>query len=166
MFVWNIKLNFKKLLFICIIIAVVIAVFIELNNMESLDVENKEIKAEKYDYVLSDSHFATILKSIHDNINKNVGKTIKMSGFVFRMPDFKDNNFVCGRNMIVAGEDKVVGFLCDYKLAKDFKDDEWVEITGTIVLGTYIDSVPVIKIKEIKKIPPLSNTYVTAPVTN
>lgn len=166
MFVWNIKLNFKKILFICIIIAVIIAVFIELNNMENLDVKSKQVKATKYDYVLNDTNFATTLKSIHDDMNKNIGKTIKMSGFVFRMPDFKGNNFVCGRNMVVAGEDKVVGFLCDYKLAKDFKDDEWVEITGTIVLGTYIESVPVIKIKEINKITAPSNTYVTASTTN
>lgn len=166
MFVWNIKLNFKKMLFVCIIIAIIVAVFIELNSMESLGVKSNQIKAEKYDYTLTDTNFSTTLKSIHDNMNKNIGKTIKMSGFVFRMPDFKENNFVCGRNMIVAGEDKIVGFLCDYKLAKDFKDSDWVEITGNITLGTYIESVPVIKIKEIKKINAPTNTYVTAPATN
>ena len=76
MFVWNIKLNFKKILFICIIIAVLIALFIELNNMESLSVKSKEVKTKNFDYELNNINYASTLKSIHDNMDKNIGKTI------------------------------------------------------------------------------------------
>ena len=47
-----------------------------------------------YDFVLTEDNYTSILKQIHENIDENIGKTVKMSGFVFRMPDFKEKYFV------------------------------------------------------------------------
>ena len=98
-----------------------------------------------------------------ENIDKNIGKTVSISGFVFTMPDFKDNYFVCGRNMILSGNEKVVGFLCDYEKAYDLLEAEWIEVTGTIEKGFYQTDMPIIKIKTIKKITAPENTFVNPP---
>lgn len=44
----------------------------------------------------------------------------------------------------------VVGFLCSYNNAKEFKDGTWVQITGKIAKGYYHGDIPVIEIENIK----------------
>ena len=44
----------------------------------------------------------------------------------------------------------VVGFLCECEEAKNFKDNTWVEITGTVTKGDYHGDMPIIKVTEIK----------------
>lgn len=159
MFVCNLKLDVKKILLFCFIIAIIIVV-----TIEGINIFNNSTSS--YDYVLDETNFTNYLKSIHDNIPNNLGKTIKLSGFVFTMPDFKNNNFVCGRNMILDNEEKVVGFLCEYDKVNELLENEWVEITGTIIQGYYMTDMPVIKIDSIKKITAPANTYVSPPENN
>lgn len=160
MFIYNFKVNMKVVIIACVCIAIISAIFIQISaNTSSIETSTKE----NYDYILTDDNFSNTLKSIHDNIDKNINKKVKISGFVFRMPDFKEDFFVCGRNMKLENEDKIVGFLCQSNSAKDFKDDTWVEVTGTIVKGFYQDNMPVIKVEKINKIDTPKNTYVNAP---
>ncbi len=157
MFVFNMKLNVKKILIISAVIIVIVALFFEINSMLKND------SSTAFDYVLNEENFTETLKSVHDNIDGNVGKSIKLSGFVFRLPDFKSNYFVCGRNMLLDGEEKVVGFLCTHNQNIELADAEWVEITGTIVKGYYTTDMPVIEIKSIDKITAPANTFVKTP---
>lgn len=159
MYICNIKLNTKKILIICLIIAIGITLFLELGskNIVSLD------SAESYDLELTEENFTEVLKTVHNNIDGYVGKSIKVSGFVFTLYDFKQNNFVCGRNMMLDGEDKVVGFLCEYNGDLDIVQGEWIEISGVITKGYYMGDMPVIHIDKIKKIPAPANTFVKAP---
>jgi len=157
MFVCNFKLNLKRLLIISGVIIVAIALFFEISNMI------KDNNSNNLDYVLDSENFTEILKTVHDNRDANVGKTIKLSGFVFRLPDFRSNYFVCGRNMMLDDFEKVVGFLCTYNGDIELEDSEWVEITGTIVKGYYMSDMPVIEINNIKKITAPTNTFVKTP---
>ena len=157
MFVINFKLDYKKILITCVVIALFIATIIEFaGNNTSTVVSN----ADKYDYDLKEENYTEILKTIHDNIDGSIGKTIHMRGFVFRMPDFKENYFVCGRNTIANSEDKVAGFLCEYDKASEILDNEWIEITGVIIKGDYNGSMPIIKIGSLNKITAPANTFV------
>lgn len=162
MFVVNFKLNIKKILIICLLIAIVSAVLIEFvasgSNLESAATLKKD--ESKYDYILTDENYIKLLKEVHENIQGSVNKTIKLSGFVFRMDDFKENIFVCGRNTIVNEEDTVAGFLCESADASKLKDSEWIEITGVIKEGTYNTTMPIIKVGSIKKITAPANTFV------
>lgn len=160
MFVCNLKLDLKKVLLFSLIIAIIIVVAIEGVNIFKT---NQDIN---FDYVLDEANFTNYLKTIHDNIPENVGKSIKLSGFVFTLPDFKTNNFVCGRNMILNTEEKVVGFLCEYENTQELLENEWVEITGHIIHGYYITDMPVIKVESIQKITAPTNTYVNPPENN
>lgn len=162
MFICNVKINIKKIMLILAIIAVIVAVSLELGLFSSNN-QKVNVYTDDFDYVITEKNFTNMLKSIHENIDKNIGKTVSISGFVFTMPDFKDNYFVCGRNMILSGNEKVVGFLCDYEKASDLLEAEWIEVTGTIVKGFYQTDMPIIKVKTIKKITAPENTFVNPP---
>ena len=156
MFVCNMKLNLKKILIVSAIIIVAIALFLEITSMFKDNLSS-------FDYILDENNFTETLKNVHDNIDSNVGKSIKLSGFVFRLPDFRSNYFVCGRNMLLDNEEKVVGFLCTYNQDVELADGEWIEITGTIIKGYYTTDMPVIEIESINKITAPTNTFVKTP---
>lgn len=158
MFVVNFKLDFKKIFFACILIAAIIATIIEFGSgNDSISTSKKE---ENYDFILTEENFSATLKQIHENIDENLGKTVKMSGFVFKMPDFKDGYFVCGRNTVINNENNVAGFLCNHPDSSKFIDNEWIEITGVITKGDYNGVMPIIKVGNVTKITAPSNTFV------
>ena len=161
MFVVNFKLDFKKIFFACIAIAAIIATLIEFgsNNLSISTSKNQE----NYDYILTEENYTEILKQVHENIDENLGKTVKMSGFIFKMPDFKDGYFVCGRNTVIDNENQVAGFLCNHAQSSKFVDNEWIEITGTFVKGFYSCDMPVIKVETCTKISAPANSFVDPP---
>lgn len=159
MYICNLKIDLKKILIICLVIALVITLIIELSNM----VKNNNTVS--FDYTLNEQNFTEVLKTVHNDIDGNIGKTVKLSGYIFTLPDFKETNFVCGRDMLLDGDEKVVGFLCEYEKAKDFTEGEWIEITGTFEKGYYMTDMPVIKVNTITKITAPPNTFVEAPAS-
>ncbi|MEG1705465.1 MAG: hypothetical protein RR290_02690 [Clostridia bacterium] len=162
MFILNFKFNFKKILIVCIAISVVSAILIEFiangKSLESITTLKKDTS--KYDYILTEENYVNILKEVHENIQTSIGKTIKISGFVYRINDFKENIFVCGRNVVVNEENNVAGFLCESKDSQKLKDCEWIEITGVIQEGNYNTTMPIIKVGSITKITAPANTFV------
>lgn len=156
MFVINFKLNFKKILLVCIVLSLVTAVLVETTYNKSQTVNSTT----KYDYILNDENYTTLLKQIHENIDNNIGKTITVSGFVYKQDDFKDDMFVCGRNIIVNEEDSIAGFLCSQIDAKKLNANEWIEVTGIIQKTDYNNTMPIIKVNSITKIKAPNNTFV------
>lgn len=159
MFVVNFKLDLKKLFIFLLIIAAIIALIIEFGFSNNGSFPTSK-SLEKFDYVLEEKNYTEVLKTIHENIDANVNKTVKFSGYIFRMPDFKSDYFVCGKNIILNNEDNLAGFLCQSKDASNFKDNEWVEITGVVIKGFYNADMPVIKVKTITKIEAPANSFV------
>lgn len=60
----------------------------------------------------------------------------------------------------------VVGFLCKSECAKDFKDNEWIKITGEIAKGYYYGDIPILNITDIEKIQKPENAIVNPPSDN
>lgn len=158
MFVVNFKLNFKKILIFCVVVALFIATIIEFGTGENVNTVNSNIS--NYDFDFNDENYISNLKTIHENIDQNLGKTVHLTGFVYKMDDFKENYIVCGRNTIVNNEDKVAGILCDYKDANKLTENEWIEITGVISKGEYNGVMPIIKVGTIKKVTAPANTFI------
>ncbi len=169
MFIYNIKFNGKTLVKILfVIIAIVITLYFSISAYKiyqnSFKVKD-EIDENKIMYLTAEN-YTNILKSVHDDVNSYVGKKICFTGYVYRLLDFKETEFVLARDMIVSSDMQtlIVGFLCDSKNAKDFPDQSWVEITGEITQGSYHGNMPIIQIKEIKQIEkPESDIYVYPP---
>lgn len=159
MFVYNVKVNGSKifkifftaivLLIICILCIVIFRVFSGANNSSS---SNSSYISKDNVCKISSNNYTNVLKAVHDDISSYVGVRINFSGYIYRLIDFKENQFVLARNMVISSDFQtvVVGFLCEADNAKDFADDTWVEITGEITKGTYHGDMPIIKITDIK----------------
>ena len=167
MFLCNVKLNGKRLvkfLFIAMLICVLIILSIGVYNVflkksETETIQSDVIKLEdtiKSDDVfeITPNNYADILQTVTDNLDSYVGCKIHFTGYVYRLIDFDENEFVLARDMIVnqnTSQTLVVGFLCTYDKAKDFEDDTWVDITGTIVKGDYYGDIAEVEISSMTK---------------
>ncbi len=158
MFILNIKLNYKKILLLCLICASIIAAIVEFGINDN--VTQTSSKIEKYDYEITDENFIDNIKKLHENIDENINKTIKISGFVYTLADFNKDFFICGRYYATNIETQVAGIMCNYDGKMTLTENEWIEVTGTIIKGEYNGNVPVIKVNTITKVPAPANMYV------
>ena len=174
MFICNCKVNAKlitKILFVIICLIVTIYFLISVWNIYNNSFKVKdEIKDENIINITS-KNYTNILKCVHENIDDYVGEKICFSGYIYKMYDFEDNQFVLARDMIISSDNQtvVVGFLCECNNLNYFTNNTWVEIVGEITKGNYHGDIPVIQIKKIKKIEkpnqdinvyPPDNTYI------
>lgn len=166
MFVFNLKLN-KNMIFkiICIIIIVLIA----LTLLLSMSKIAKKIKSNSVNdstmLEIKSNNYTNFLKDCHENMDKYIGKKIKISGYVYRMPDFNDNEIVIARTMLDMKNSTavVVGLLANYNNAKDLKDNVWIECEGIIEKGDYHGDIPILKIDKCSKIAIPEDEFVSSP---
>lgn len=171
MFIYNVKINGSKTFknfFIGIVILVVIIVGIvsfrvfqgasNSSTISSCLPQNKITK-------LSTANYSTILKAVHENIDSYVGCQINFTGYVYRVLDLNETQFVLARNMIISSDFQsvIVGFLCEHENAKDFENETWVEITGKITKGDYHGEMPILQVTEIKKVDKPNDEFVYPP---
>ena len=168
MFIYNIKLKSKILYRILLIIVIASVLF--LCGIVAYRLYKATIKVDdninNNEYIeITNENYSTILKSVHENIDTYVGKRIKFSGFIYRVYDIDDNQFVLARNMLIDSNNQtvVVGFLCTCNNADDYKNYTWVEIDGKITKGNYHGDMPILQIENIKKIEKPNNEYVYLP---
>ena len=170
MFIYNVKISGSKLfkVFFTIITIIILLLFIFgvykiFNNADS---NFKVLDKQKTDIIdINSNNYTNVLKTVHENIDSYVGKQIKCTGYVYRLIDFKDNEFVLGRDMIISSDRQsvVVGFLCNSNDIKKYKDNSWIEITGEIIKGDYHGDMPIIKVKDIKEIEKPNEDFVYPP---
>ena len=149
------------LLLICIVVLVVLKIFKGAANFK----ENTTCMPQSDVSKIDAKNYTNILKTVHENIDTYVGKKINFIGYIYRVLDLDENQFILSRDMIVSSDYKsvVVGFLCEYNRAKEFEDNTWVEITGEITKGDYHGDMPIIKITDIKRVDKPNEEYVYPP---
>ena len=174
MFVFNVSIKKSKALkiFICIVSATIIISLIfgiySLRNKTKREFVNYNIKNADIAEIAPEN-YTSILKNSYENMDAYVGKKIKFSGFVYRLYDFNESQFVLGREMIVSQTSQtqaqvvVVGFLCNLKGASAYEDGSWVEIEGTIQKGYYHSEIPIIEVTNITTVNCPENPYVYPP---
>lgn len=157
MFIYNIKLNSKNIVKIAFaVISIIITIFFIISIYkiitETIRVRD-EVQMPDVTYIES-KNYANILKEVYDDLDTYVGQTICFTGYVYRNSDFDDDYFVLARDMQTNQENKtlIIGFLCNCKDSKKYKDGTWIEITGTIEKGNYHGEIPVLNIIAIKEI--------------
>ncbi len=169
MFIYNFKVDGNKLgkiflgiLFVIILIITAIICYQILGN--NFFKTNDSIKTNEVQE-LNVSNYTNVLKVVHENIDNYVGQKIKFSGYVYRMIDFNQKQFVLGRDMVISSDFQtvVVGFLCECEDAIKYEDNAWIEIEGEITKGNYHGEMPVIKIEKIQKIEKPSEEFVYPP---
>ena len=171
MFVFNVKINGKKLFktflicsMILLLIIVCIVIFRIFNGSKSSSNNSTCLPQNKVN-TISTGNYTNVLKAVHDNIDDYVGVKINFIGYVYRVLDLKDNQFVLARDMIISSDFQsvIVGFLCEYEKANDFKDNTWVEITGQIYKGSYHGDMPIVKVTKINEVDKANDEYVYPP---
>lgn len=171
MFIFNVKVNknlFSKIAFILML--VIIAGIFSVGVYSIFFKENRSFKVTdsiKQDDVfeVTSENYANILKASCENIDSYVGTKVHITGYVYRLIDFKENQFVIARDMVISDDMQslIVGFLCEYEKATDFSDGEWVEITGEIKKGNFNGDIAILNILTINKAGKPENPYVSMP---
>ena len=177
MFICNIKMNrnWLKKIIVTFIVLLIIIVFMIVGyrfyeSTSRVMVTDDFSTSEGNNFIeVNSNNYTNILKDCHENIDKYVGKKIKFTGFVYRLYDFDENQFVLAREMIISSDNQavVVGFLCK-NVANDvdmqaFKVRSWVEIEGVIVKGEYHGERPVIEVNCIKETSVPNDEFVYPP---
>lgn len=168
MFIYNLNLNkhnLIKILFICIAIVVIIFFGISTYKIFTQTVKVKDSIPEPDICNMETDNYTNILKTVHDDLGSYVGQKIHCIGYIYRVSDFSETQFVIARDMVISSDLQtlVVGFLCDYKDAVNLQDKTWVEITGTITKGDYHGDIPIIEITELKQVNKPDDYYVYPP---
>lgn len=172
MFIYNLKINggialktIIILLSIFMLIVFGISVYRIFFTSGKFSVDDRLSAGESTE--IQPENYTNILQAVHNDIDSYEGMKIKFTGYIYRLLDFEKNQFVLARDMFINEEQTqsvVVGFLSEYKDAQDFKDGEWVEITGIIEKGKYHNKeVPIIKVTEIRQTSAPENLYVMPP---
>lgn len=163
MFVCNIKLNKKSILKFVIAIFAIICVSLLILSVYKIC---KEIEKDKANVFIEDEiasseianltseNYTNVLKAVHENIDNYIGQKISFSGYVYRVTDLKENEFILARDMkLNSNQTVVVGFLAYSEKAKEFENYTWINITGTIEKSIYRnENIPRLKIESIEKI--------------
>ena len=179
MFLYNLKLNGNRLIKFSFIIMLLIILIIFSVGIYKTYSQKTETTDEKT-FTLSDAintnkvfqitekNYTNILQAVTNDIDSYIGTKIHFTGYIYRLLDFEDDEFVLARDMIIDDNNQslVVGFLCKYKDAKKFADGTWVDITGKIIKGDYYGDIAIIEVEEIFECDEPENKYVDMPDKN
>lgn len=167
MFIYNLKLDKKtvtrsfigiSMIIICLIIMYsVYIIFFKSNS--TCDYNQRDI------IDLDETNYTNILKSANENIDSYVGKKVRVTGYVYRLIDFDETEFVVARDMRFneSSNSIIVGFLCESEEASKFSDGTWVEVVGTIKKGKFTDELAVLDVVTIKETDKPTNIFVNPP---
>lgn len=155
--IFNIHLNIYKLLSIIIITIAILFIFLATVNFSKQILSSNNIE-------INNSNYTDILVDSHDNMDKYIGKNITITGYIFRLADFGNNEFVIARDMLVdETHSQIVGFLCKYNQISNYETNSWIKIHGIIEKGHYFGEIPIIRVKSIKKVTTPNEIFVTPP---
>ncbi len=113
-----------------------------------------------------DHDFGIFCMDALDHPNKYEGKIITMKGkFIGRDKQLEDG-FVIGRLAMVCCEEdtSLIGMVCIHPAAKQLIPNEWIQVKGKIELefdNELGGNVCILKVEDLKVVPPLKNEYVT-----
>jgi uncharacterized repeat protein (TIGR03943 family) len=112
---------------------------------------------------VSEEGFLEIITAVDLYRNNFIGKTVELSGFIYREPDMNPNQFVVSRiAMTCCSADAMpYGFLVEWSKAAHYEADDWVTVTGVIGLTEYNDNeIIVLDARKITKIDAPKDPYV------
>lgn len=161
----NIKLS-KLFKIFFIIVAIIMFIFFGVSVYQIFAKSNQTNATSNSEVVeLTVNNYTNALKTVHENLDSYIGTKIHFSGYVYRVFDFNENQFVLARNMIIDSNNHavVVGFLCNYDDAKSLENNSWVEVTGTITKGIYHGDIPIVEINELHHIDMPTEEFVYPP---
>lgn len=100
--------------------------------LPGLDTANKKI-------TVSNDDFSMWITELFTNMENYKGYTVAMTGYIFKDPELKKDEFVPARLMMscCAADLSPTGLICKYDKASELKADTWVTVEGTLIIGQY-----------------------------
>lgn len=112
---------------------------------------------------ITDEYFINMVDDLYIHVDDFVGQKVRIKGFALRMEGFSKDQLVVSRLIMscCAADASAAGLMIKGPLAESFKDDDWLEVTGTIDVIEYDgDRIPVILLDSADPVEPLANKYV------
>ena len=165
MFVYNVKFSSRK--FFKVIIALMVVIALVLTGFAIYKTFGKIDKSDSLDdvYTIDANNYTNVLKAVHENLTDYIGQKISFSGYVYRVYDLQENQFVLARDMVIDSDFNtlVVGFLCQSDDVKNIQDGTWLNIVGEIQKGYYHGDIPIIEVSQLVEIPKPADSNVYPP---
>lgn len=149
-----------KFLFIIMLIVILVMFSVGVYNIFFKEVEETQdeyfaladtINSDRI-FEITPNNYTSILQAVTENLDDYIGAKIHFTGYVYRLIDFDDTEFVLARNMIInenTSQSLVVGFLCTYAKAYEIPDNAWIDVTGIIQKGDYYGDIAIVKVENI-----------------
>ena len=160
MFIYNFKINSGILLRIIIVILSIFMLAVFGISIYKIFFTSGKFKVNdkinpKEITEIEPQNYTNILQAVHDNPDSYIGMKIKFIGYIYRLFDFGEEQFVMARDMFINNsktQTVVVGFLFQYKNDSNFEDGTWVNVTVIIEIGKYNnEEITIIKVTDIKE---------------
>lgn len=90
---------------------------------------------------IQDIGFMEVLTTLDIYRENFIGKTVEISGFVYREDDMEPNQFVVSRLAMqcCSADTEPYGILANYSKGKELAKDSWIRATGVLGLTSYND---------------------------
>ena len=167
MFICNLKLNKKALCRMFIVLSLFVVFFIILYSFYVIFFKKSQTcDSYKNNIIdLNESNYTNILKAANENIDSYIGVRVRVIGYVYRLIDFNESQFVVARDMKLnkSSQSLIVGFLCESKDASKYSDGTWVEIVGKIKRGKLNEELAILDVISIKAVTKPKQIFVSPP---
>lgn len=132
---------------------------------------DKQMKKAMTRYVKDDNvavteeNYLEVMELIYDYPSEFIGKTITYKGFIFNSSKNKEVNLFVFRFGIIhcVADSGVFGLLTHMPEGRTFKNNDWVELKGTIHSGYYAPfkrEIPMVDVTKVKQVAEPKNQYV------
>ena len=167
MFICNLKLNKKVLCRIFIVLSLFVVFFIILYSFYVIFFKKSQTcDSYKNNIIdLNESNYTNILKAANENIDSYIGVKVRVIGYVYRLIDFNESQFVVARDMKLnnSSQSLIVGFLCESKNASKYSDGTWVEVIGKIKRGKLNEELAILDVTSIREVSIPEHIFVNPP---
>lgn len=118
MFICNFKINQKKIVKIFILIAAILVLALlgfiiskVWNEVQNSTTENTTVNDEIPSPEIANltpENYTNILKEVHENLDTYIGQKISFIGYIYRVQDLEENQFILARDMIINSKNQTV----------------------------------------------------------
>ena len=118
MFICNFKINQKKIVKIFILIAAILVLALlgfiiskVWNEVQNSTTENTTVNEEIPSPEIANltpENYTNILKEVHENLDTYIGQKISFIGYIYRVQDLEENQFILARDMIINSKNQTV----------------------------------------------------------
>jgi putative membrane protein len=114
---------------------------------------------------ITDKNYLEVMETIYDYPGEFARKKINYTGFIYQAPEEKNQTMFVFRFGILhcVADSGVYGLLVNMPEGQSFKNNDWVNITGTLEMQTYQPmkrTLPSINVSSVNKISAPKNQYV------